>query len=317
VSNAEPPFIAGGRAFDAWYERSGVRSGPRRFAANGAEAGKSLFPERLILHLSHPLIDPADQRLRRYLAAQHLYQWLLFTMHLEISVVNRATQRLANGRSGLDLPAQARLNAYRILVDESYHSLASLDIVEQLQQQTGIVALAYDFEPFLTELDAVGADLPGHRKLVQLLQVVVFETLITSILSDIPGDESVVTVVREVVGDHAADERRHHAYFSSLFPRLWGQLDRGARRQLALCLPDIIIGSLRPATQPAYLALREAGFGPGQAREITVDSYNDEVVLRGIRAAAAKTIRLFQLHGVLDLPGVHERFAASGLLLTG
>jgi P-aminobenzoate N-oxygenase AurF len=317
VSDNEPPFIAGGRAFDTWYERSGVRSGARRLAGTGTEAAKALFPERLILHLSHPLIDPADQRLRRYLAAQHLYQWLLFTMHLEVSVVNRATQRLASGRSGLDLPAAARLDAYRIAVDESYHSLCSLDIVEQLQQQTGITALPYDFGPFLTDLDAVGADLPGHRQLVQLLQVVVFETLITSILSDIPGDESVVTVVREVVGDHAADERRHHAYFASLFPRLWGQLEPATRRQLALCLPAIIIGSLRPATQPAYQALREAGYAERQAREIVLDSYDTQTVLRGIRVAAAKTIRLFQIHGVLDLPGVRDRFAAAGLLPAG
>lgn len=304
--------ISGVKAFEAWYERSGVRSDPRRFAA--AEHDKDFFPEGLIPHLSHPLIDRNDHQLRRYLAAQHLYQWLQFTMHFEVSVVNRATQRIADGRSGLELPGEARLTAYRILVDECYHSLYSLDVVEQVQRTSGIRALPYDFGPFIRELDAVGKDTPNHQHLVQLLQVVVFETLITSILADIPGDESVITIVRDIVRDHAIDEGRHHAFFASFFTYLWGQLDTATRHQMAVHLPTIIARSLQPATRPAYQALRAAGFAEPAAREIVSDSYNQDTVLASIRIASAKTVRLFQAHGVLDLPGAHEQFANAGLL---
>jgi hypothetical protein len=314
MNDIRPPGIVGGKAFEAWYERSGVRSGPRRFAAIENDSHKFFFPEALIPHLSHPLVDPDDHQLRRYLGAQHLYQWLQFTMHFEVSVVNRATQRIAEGRSGLDLPWEARLTAFRILVDECYHSLYSLDVVEQLQQSSGISALPYNFAAFLRKLDAVGEDKPEHRHLVQLLQVIVFETLITSILSDIPDDDSVITVVRDIVRDHAADERRHHAFFASFFSYLWGQLDAATRHQMALYLPSIIVRSLQPATRPAHLALRASGFAEPTVRDIVADSYNRDTVLASIRIASAKTVRLFRAHDVLDLPGVRAQFAEAGLL---
>jgi hypothetical protein len=231
-----------------------------------------------------------------------------------VSVVNRATRRIADGRSGLELPAETRLTAYQILVDEGYHSLYSLDVLEQVQQGSGITALPYDFGPFISELDAVGDEAPGHRRLIQLLQVVVFETLITSMLADIPGDASVITVVRDVVRDHAIDEGRHHAFFASFFTHLWGQLDAATRHQMALYLPKIIVRSLQPATRAAFLALRSAGFPEPAAREIVAESFSPETVLAGIRSASAKTVRLFEAHDVLDLPGVREQFAAAGLL---
>jgi P-aminobenzoate N-oxygenase AurF len=306
--------IEGINAFDSWYEKSGVRSGSRRMAIAGEETYKRFFPEKLILHLGHPRVVPQDQQLRRYLAAQHLYQWLRFTAHFEISVVNRATERIANGKTGLDIPSEARLTAYKIMVDECYHSLYSADVLEQLQRASGIEALPYDFTPFLDGLDAIADDVPQHRELVQLLQVVVFETLITSILYEIPGDESVITVVRDIVRDHAVDEGRHHAFFASFFTVLWGQLDAATRHGMALYLPRIIVRSLEPATESAHQALRAAGFGAAAASEIVADSYCRETALAGIAKASAKTVRLFHDHGVLDLPGVREQFAGAGLL---
>lgn len=306
------PGLLGLKAFDTWYESAGVRSGPRRFTA--AESGKHFFSEALVPHLRHPLVSAASPQLRRYLEAQHLYQWLQFTTHFEVSVVNRAVQRIADGTSGLQLPGEIRLTGYRIMVDECYHSLYSLDVAEQVQKMSGIAALPYDFGPFFTRLDAVGSEVPEHERLVQLLQVVVFETLITSILEDIPGDESVLTVVRDIVRDHAADERRHHAFFATLFRYLWGQLDPALRHRMGLYLPDLIVRSLWPPVQPAHRALVAGGCPEQQARQIVAESYDRPAVLRGIRAASAKTVRLFQANGLLDLPDVQQRFAEAGLL---
>lgn len=309
----EPGQTPRNRAYD-WYERSGVRAGARRLIAPDADITKAFFPERLVPHLSHPLITRQDPDTRRYLEAQHLYQWLLFTMHFEVAVVNRATQQIGNGTSGLSLPGETRLTAYRILTDECYHSLYSLDVVQQVERRSGIEALPYDFRPFLAKLDAVGDDTPEYRRLVQLLQVVVFETLVTSILADIPEDESVISIVRDIVRDHAADERRHHAFFAAFFTNLWGQLDERTRDLMAVHLPSLIVRSLQPATQPAYLALRAQGFGQAAARQIVAESYNERTVLSGIRIASAKTVRLFQAHGLLEKPQVRERFAEAGLL---
>ncbi|MGW8331163.1 diiron oxygenase [Streptomyces sp. NPDC055897] len=303
------------KAFDAWYEKAGVRSTVRRTLGDDEEIHtKDFFPERLIPHLWHPDVQAQEAPLRRYLAAQHLYQWLEFTSHFEVAVVCRATQLIAQNQCGLELPRNVRMDAFKICADESYHSLYSLDVVDQVVQRSGIDSLGFDFRQFLSNLDAVGDLHHDRAALVQLLQVVVFETLITSILADIPADQQVLTLVRDTVRDHAIDEGRHHAFFSLFFKHLWGQLDSQDRYFTAHALPEIILRSLQPTTRPATDALRKAGFAEPRVREIIADCYDRDSVLDGIRFASAKTVRLFEQFGVLDVPGGREAFLKAGLL---
>jgi hypothetical protein len=299
-------------AFDSWDERAWVRRGTDIARAPGR--GEEFFPARLVPHLGHPAVVASDDAQRRYLAAQHLYQWLHFTVNFEVSVVNRATLTIADGTSGVAVPDSARLSAYKIYVDEGFHSLESLRVVRQVEALAGTRALPYDFKPFLQHLDAVGSDHPRHLGLVRLLQVVVFETLITSIFADIPDDPRVLPVVRLLVADHAADERRHHAFFASFFRELWSRLDPGLRDLTAELLPSLIVESLQPATRPAFDALVTCGFSPDAAREIVADAYNRDAVTSSIRFASRKTIALFEDCGVLERPGAREGFAAAGLV---
>jgi len=83
---------------------------------------------------------------------------------------------------------------------------------------------------------------------------------------------------------------------------------------MGLYLPDLIVRSLWPPVEPARQALAAGGFTEPQVQQIIAESYDRPAVLRGIRAASAKTVRLFQAHGLLDLPDVRQRFADAGLL---
>lgn len=299
-------------AFDSWDERAWVRKGTGN--ASGPGRGEEFFPAPLVPHLGHPLVAGGDDERRRYLAAQHLYQWLQFTVNFEVSVVNRATLTIADGSCGVAVPDGARLSAYKIYVDEGFHSLESLRVVRQVETSSGIGALPYDFGPFLRHLDAVGCERPEHLSLVRLLQVVVFETLITSIFADIPSDTRVLPVVRQLVADHAADERRHHAFFASFFRELWSRLDPPLRDLTARLLPDLVVESLQPATRPAFDALVACGFAADAAREVVAEAYNREAVTSSIRFASRKTIALFEDCGVLERAGAHDSFAAAGLV---
>lgn len=298
------------RAFTSWYEQAGVRSGPRR--RHGGDGDKKFFSDHLVPHLRHPLVRTAPDELRRYLSAQHLYQWLNFTAEFEIAVVVRATQRIADGRSGVPVTRDLRRDAMRICVDEQYHALCSVDVVDQIEESSGIPSLPYEFAPFLSSLDGIGDSYPEHRALVQLLQVVVFETLITSLIEDVPKDADVMTVVRDTVRDHAEDERRHHAYFAVFFKQLWAQLDTTERRMVSRLLPDVIIRSLRPATRSARTALGVVGFSGAQADQIIAESFDRTSVMTGIVGASAKTVALLERCGVLDLPGAREGFRHAG-----
>ncbi|KPI00269.1 P-aminobenzoate N-oxygenase AurF [Actinobacteria bacterium OK074] len=300
---------------NGWYEKAGVRTDPRRVIGDEIEAGGTLFPEALIPYLHHPLVDALEPDRRLGLVARHFYQYMHFTMHFETSVVNRATARIADGTSGLRLPDETRLDAYRIYCDEAYHALYSLDIVQQVRGATGIDAPAYDFAPFLGRLDSIGDEvLPGEPVLVQLLQVVVFETLVTSILKDVPKDLSVIGTIREVVRDHAEDEGRHHAYFAAFFKELWQGMSPVLRERAARCLPELVSRSLTPELVPVRASLRAAGLDEAAVREIVADCHPPDRVRENIRSSARHTFHLFESVGVMDVPGARDAFISAGLL---
>ncbi|MCP3803366.1 diiron oxygenase [Allokutzneria sp. A3M-2-11 16] len=298
-----------------WDERAGVRADPRRLLGGPHELNGNFFPKHLVAHLGHPVVEAAHVDVRRFLEAQHLYQFLRFTANFETRVVNRAAEWIANGSAGVHLPPALSAEAFKIYVDEGYHALYSIDVQRQIEAASGIPAVDFEFERFLTHLDGVGvAEFPQHTKLLQLLQVVVFETLVTSVLTQVPEDPDLIPLVRETVRDHAEDEVRHHAYFAGFFEHLWATLDHGTRTEVARFLPELIVSSLRPSKAPAARALASAGFAPAVVADIVEDSYGAEAAVAEIRRSASKTIGLLRRAGVLELPTVHERFVASGLI---
>jgi hypothetical protein len=302
-------------ALDTWHDKAGVRKDPRLMAGDEDEVfRKKFFPDHVVPHLRHPLVQEREPSVKRYLSAQHLYQWLHFTARFEVEVVLRTVQRLADGDSGVDLAKKMRRDAMKICVDEQYHALYSVDVADQLEERSGIAALPYDFAPYLRHLDDVGASTPRYSKLIQLLQVVVFETLVTTLLQDVPRDRELISIVRDTVRDHAADEVYHHAYFSHLFKELWTQLEASDRRAVAHFLPQVIVRSLQPATRSARLALSHVNFAPAEVDAILADSYNDEAVMNGIRFAARRPLGLFRKCGVFDVPGARDEFYKAGFI---
>lgn len=115
-----------------WYVAAGVRSGPRRLFHDETDLGKVFFPAQLVPYLAHEALAQATPAQRRELTVRHLYQFLLSTAHLETRVVNRGAELVANGRSGVELPVSARLDAFKVYCDEGYHSLYSLDLADQI-----------------------------------------------------------------------------------------------------------------------------------------------------------------------------------------
>jgi P-aminobenzoate N-oxygenase AurF len=257
--------------FDDWYDTAGVRGSSRRLFSEEREEGLALFSAAEVPELSHPLVAERGTPIRDFLLTQKLYQYLLFTVHLETRVVNRALERIGNGRLGMSVRDLIRLDAYKIYTDEAYHALSNLDLLRQVATATGILPGEYRFDPVISALDGPGAALPDG--LGQLLQAVVFETMVTSILDVLPRDTTVATVVRTVVADHADDERRHHAYFALLFPEIWQQLDIHLRAQAASYLPGVVRTCLKPDLGYAHQALRVAGLQPTEADRILTETY--------------------------------------------
>ncbi|MEU4767417.1 diiron oxygenase [Actinosynnema sp. NPDC023794] len=301
--------------FTSWYETAGVRGGARRLFHDESDQGKTFYPLDQIPYLAHEAVVPLPERARRDLTIRHLYQFLLSTAHLETRIVNRAAELIANDRSGVDLPTARRLDAFKVYCDEGYHSLYSLDLADQVATATGVAVPDWDYGGFVDALEATGARLLPHApEIVPLLQVVVFETLVTAVLNEIPNDPDVFTVVRDLTRDHAKDEGHHHRFFADFFHRFWTQLDPAHRGPVAHALPALVRACLTWDIAPVVDSLRQAGLDPDAARDVAADCYGgdggDDRIARVCRA----TVRVFRSAGVLEVPGAEEAFAAHRLL---
>jgi hypothetical protein len=297
--------------FGDWYEAAGVRGGIRRVLMDETDQGRVYFPTRLVPYLGHELVRDREPVVRQALTVRHLYQFLLATTHLETRVVNRGAQRIANNRIGMPLGVGIRLDAFKVYCDEGYHALYSLDLADQVAATTKIPIPDWDFGGFADRLDVTAERLlAGEPVLAQLLQVVVFETLITAVLNELPNDATVVTTVRELTRDHARDEGRHHRFFAGFFHELWANLDAGLRTRAALALPALIEDCLRWDLHPVRRSLELAGLPPDEVHTVLADTFGGR---QQIRENAAATVRMCRSAGVLDVPGAVEAFAAKGL----
>lgn len=299
--------------FQDWDRVAGVRSSPRRIFRDEREAGFQLFPSAELPYLR--IIDedlPASKI--DYLLAQRLYEYLNFTLHLEVRIVNRALLTLSYANVGIDLSDEMRLDAYRIYTDEAYHATFTLDMIQQVAKETAITPLPYNFT-VLDALDEAGSDVealaPG---LAHLMQATVFETTITSILASIPHDSNVVTAVRELIADHSVDERRHHAYFARLFPAIWSSCDPPTRRAAGRYLAQAVHLCLAPDVGHAGVMLVASGLPVERADAVLDSVFTPEAIAARSRHMARHTLRLLAAHGVFDDPAVRHSFAARGLL---
>ncbi|WP_441247463.1 diiron oxygenase [Kitasatospora sp. McL0602] len=302
------------RVAEDWYDSASVRTRPRRMLDEDREAGLLVFPEHLVPHLRHEGVTGLGTDARRALLAQHFYQYMYFTTHLETRVVNRGTSLIAHGQVDLTLDARTRLDAFKIYCDEGYHALFSLDVVQQVEKSLGIPALPFDFEPRLARLERTAATfLPDHGSLAQLLQVVAFETVVTRFLAQIPRDPTVFRVVREAVDDHVKDEIHHHAYFVKFFKEIWASLSPALRVQVACAMPHFVNDCLRPDLGPVHSALLSVGLSPELTPAILEDCYREEVLTATVRESGRHTLRLCESVGAFDLPQAREQLDLLGL----
>lgn len=300
--------------FDDWYEKSGVRSQERR-RFDVSLKGYLPFSAAIVPEVHHPAVLALDPAARARILTHHLYRYLRYTVHLETRVVNRALTRLATQDVAMPLTSRVREDALKILVDEGFHALASMDMLRQVASATGVTPLPYDFDPILDRLEVPLANPPaGYDSLRHLLQASIFETMVTSILDDLPADPSVHPTIRELTADHASDERHHHAFFARFFPELWTALDPATRRVAARDLPGLVNACLAPDLATIRAALADAGLPPDTVDEVVHDCYAPETVASTTRTTARHTLRLMRTTGVLDSAEGRDAFALAGLL---
>jgi hypothetical protein len=318
VSRVDENGFAYRTKFGLWETRASVRNAPRRVLHDEARGGKLFFPPELVPMVAHPLVEERGPSVVEELLLQRLHVYLDFTADLEQSAVNPVTQLISRRRIGFALPERMVEDAYKICTDESWHAQFSDDLQRQIAEATGTRPILPAEPQFLARLRAAEESAPPEiAGLPKLFFTIVSETLISSILAGIPADERIVTAVRRLVGDHAQDEGRHHAFFSSVFAYAWPALSVAERRLIGPLLAEFVFAFLEPDYRALRQVVRAAGLTDDEARRVVEETHPPEAVVAGIRLATASTLRLFAEHDVFADPATRAAFAERGLVEDG
>jgi len=300
--------------FSTWDAEASVRAKPILSIDGNRPAHGLFFSPELVPIARHPLVVRRGPRATEIVLARHLVHHLDFTDALENVVVTPVAYNLGRGALDLQLSTPMRLDARRIAVDEMHHALCAASIAEDIALAADIQRPDSNGLPLLEQLQSIVAG--SDAQLAPLLMTffaVVSETLITSTLSEVPTDARVLPQVRQVLGDHAEDETRHHAFFADFFAVAWPQLSDVQQRAIGPLLPRFI--SIFLGFDKAFdeSSLRLIGLDEPEIRAVIEDSYADpELQQRGARHAAA-TVRYFRRAGLLDNQEIADAFFANGL----
>ena len=302
--NLEPDSIEYKSKLRNWYEEAGVRKFERRLINTEEIKGKLFFTPELVPISLHPKILSEDS-IRREVLLYHLLTYINFTNVLEHEMVNTVTKKIAQERTFYRVPQEMKLDAYKIYCDEAYHALFSEDVYQQLEQLS-----EYDFNfngrrfrpSFEQKYYDIVMNLHGKDlQLAETLFVIVSETLITKTLVKVPKDNRVLTIVRDMMNDHAQDEAKHHDFFSQLLLILWSHFSKREKDFTLEFVPIFINLFLLPDIQSYKHGLSCLGLSEENIKIIITESYNDEAVNDAFFKSANPTIKLFRRLGVHDL----------------
>lgn len=292
---ADAPYRS---AFTSWDAKAAVRSAPRRVLE--APAPAEAFPPDLVPVLGHPLVRALPATGRRALLVRHLLRYLDFTAQLELLVVNDTLTRLAM-QPTYGLTDEMRLDALRMVCDESYHAMFSVD----MSQQVG-AAYAVDARPdarawFLVRLERLLLETDSTlREVGRLLFVTVSETLISATLAAQANGSGGPAAVRDLLRDHALDEGRHHAFFAAFARHLWARLDGVERRWAGRVVPELVDIFLGVDEAAIRSDLRLGGLREDEARQVVAETFGGAEVARQRRQMASRTLHYFTELGAFD-----------------
>ncbi|MGV2829329.1 diiron oxygenase [Myxosarcina sp. GI1(2024)] len=295
--------------FSRWNKSSWIRSKPFRECDIGNVEGLPFSPD-LVPVATHPAIVSVPTHRITFLAYR-LLAHLQFTTLLELSHVNPVCKSLALGRAPIYLSTLQQNDALRIYCDEGGHALFVELFSTQVEDAFGLNRSVVGRPQFDRIIEKI---ITQHQtrlspNLIRLFFVTISETLVTKVLNDIPHDPQVASIVRAVIGNHAADEALHSVYFRGLFPALWQSLTSYDKEEMGQLLPQLVWAFLGPDHQLEYSILRRLGFDAKDSEGILEEVYVPDRVAQVVRQAANPTLKMFAAAGVFDNPAIERIFA--------
>lgn len=276
-----PPYAA-----SDWYRVARVRCGAEAPEVD-PDASGAFFAIDLQSHCLHPLVARLGADASRELLRRALVRYLHATSVLEVCVVNVVASRLAHGPALFPVSPTTRVEALQLYCDEGYHAVLASDLLLRL----GCDEATEPAPAFVRRLDAlVCADVAElGPDVTRFLFAVISETVLTATLARLGRDPGVLPSVRSFALDHAKDEARHGALFSSLFDAFWRTSAPRVREAALAALPALAEAFLAPDLEGIAADLERAGLDASARAEVLGDVYSTARVRAAIAEAARPT----------------------------
>lgn len=298
-------------SFSRWNDSSCIRS---QSLKNEKILGLPFSPD-LVPLAAHPAIAK-DANNWITVLAYRLLTHLQFTTILELNHINPICSALFQEKMPIYLTSEQRNDALKIYCNEANYALFVELFSKQVEVTFGLNRAVIGPPQFERKLDNIITKYQSRLSpnLIKLFFVIISETLVTKVLNNVPHDARVASVVRAVLGEHAADEAWHSVYFRKLFPPLWKNLSPQKKEEIGQLLPQLVWAFLEPDLQAEYSILRRLGFNSKDAEGILEEVYVPREVAQGVRQAASPTLKMFDAAGVFSIPAVEQAFANYNLL---
>ncbi len=295
-------------AFQDWDDKSWVRSKPHRDVETSFDNKLKFFSEKLAFLFKHIDIQKQSQDIKDKLLVYHLYNYIEFTVFLEMGPVNEVCNLIRLPTFLPWLPSNMKEDAFKIYVDEAGHAEMAHSLRASVTKYTGLPPLK--FKPaFLTSLEEIIKNEPSELlNLIKVFFVIISETLITGTLIFLPTDETVQIAVRDFAKDHALDEGKHHAYFRQLFEYIYPRFPTAMKVKIGKLLPKMIYSFLKPEYELFFKILKEFPDNFSHPAKIIEDLKQDEIIRDGIKSSAEPTIKMLRNNGIFEYNEINEAF---------
>jgi hypothetical protein len=280
-----------------------------------AAPGMLPFSRELLPLVDHPLLRQVGHQGSLWLLAQRLYSYMDWTFALETNVVLPVAGKLLQHGYGLDGGPELREDALKIIVDEGHHALEAMSTKNAVVAATGVVPVqAYTPPSFVARLARVEGESPAsERAVVRLVFAMVSETLITSLLTKLPKDETVLPVVRAAIRQHAHDEARHHSVFAKVMEVAWSRWSVAEQDRYAPLFADFLEAFLLPNVAAADSWLRCLGIADDVRGAVLEDVYAPSRLRSSIREASEPSLRAMRRAGIFDNRRFVDVIGAKGM----
>ncbi len=221
-----------------WDKRSLVRAKTRFELSPGFDRAE-IVNARLVAGAGHPKVTGLGPEACLYLKMQHCYDYLDAVASGEAELIAKVAIDFGFGEGDGLLPKAARQALLTLATDETYHAYSARELIEVLEQATGVERQPPSVQNVMTSAAEVTfAHAPDEiLPFARLMVVGLMENAITDELVELIKGRDHDSPFYDFNRIHLQDEACHRAFFRVALRCAWQWLNRQERELVSELLP--------------------------------------------------------------------------------